>query len=55
MRIGVLEAANSEQLIHLFELLFESSQVKTETNEAVDFVVQITLTKEGRVISACSN
>lgn len=50
MYLGELHATGAERLIEIFEALHSRAQNTVETPEVVDFALQITLTKDGRLI-----
>lgn len=50
MYLGELHATGVERIIDIFEALHSRAQNIIETPEVVDFALQITLTKDGRLI-----
>lgn len=50
MYLGELHATGMERIIELFEALHSRAQNIIETSDGVDFALQITLTKDGRLI-----
>lgn len=48
--LGELRATGMERIVDIFEALHSRAQNTVETTEVVDFALQITLTKDGRLI-----